>query len=186
MGTRNLTCIYADGEYRVAQYGQWDGYPSAAGVDILEFLRDADLDVLKQKALACTEIDDEEHKSMWIECGASPDSDWVSVDISHRFKEKHPHLHRDMGYGIVRYVYENAPLQVDKALDFASDGLFCEYAYVVDLDQNTFEVYIGGEYLKPGQHLFDQKGCDVGLMERFSLLHLPSNDEFLQTLREEE
>ena len=28
MGTRNLTCVFKDGEYKVAQYGQWDGYPS--------------------------------------------------------------------------------------------------------------------------------------------------------------
>ena len=27
MGTRNLTVVYLDGQYKVAQYGQWDGYP---------------------------------------------------------------------------------------------------------------------------------------------------------------
>jgi len=27
MGTRNLTCVMKDGQYKVAQYGQWDGYP---------------------------------------------------------------------------------------------------------------------------------------------------------------
>ena len=26
MGTRNLTAVFMDGEYKVAQYGQWDGY----------------------------------------------------------------------------------------------------------------------------------------------------------------
>lgn len=26
MGTRNLTVVYIDGKYKVAQYGQWDGY----------------------------------------------------------------------------------------------------------------------------------------------------------------
>lgn len=25
MGTRNLTIVYSNGEYKVAQYGQWDG-----------------------------------------------------------------------------------------------------------------------------------------------------------------
>lgn len=25
MGTRNLTAVYLDGQYKVAQYGQWDG-----------------------------------------------------------------------------------------------------------------------------------------------------------------
>ena len=35
MGTRNLTIVYYDGDYRVAQYGQWDGYPEGAGIEVL-------------------------------------------------------------------------------------------------------------------------------------------------------
>lgn len=31
MGTRNLTAVYLDGQYKVAQYGQWDGYPEGRG-----------------------------------------------------------------------------------------------------------------------------------------------------------
>ena len=32
MGTRNLTAVYLDGQYKVAQYGQWDGYPEGQGI----------------------------------------------------------------------------------------------------------------------------------------------------------
>ena len=39
MGTRNLTIVYVDGEYKVAQYGQWDGYPEGQGATCLDFLR---------------------------------------------------------------------------------------------------------------------------------------------------
>ena len=38
MGTRNLTCVFVNGEYKVAQYCQWDGYPSGQGLTILNFL----------------------------------------------------------------------------------------------------------------------------------------------------
>ena len=37
MGTRHLIAVMADGKYQVAQYGQWDGYPSGQGVSVLTF-----------------------------------------------------------------------------------------------------------------------------------------------------
>lgn len=39
MGTRHLTAVFVDGEYKVAQYGQWDGYPEGQGLTCLEFAR---------------------------------------------------------------------------------------------------------------------------------------------------
>ena len=40
MGTRNTTMVIdKQGEIKVAQYGQWDGYPSGQGATILKFLK---------------------------------------------------------------------------------------------------------------------------------------------------
>ena len=40
MGTRNLTMVInQEGEKKVAQYGQWDGYPSVVGLGVLNFLK---------------------------------------------------------------------------------------------------------------------------------------------------
>ena len=40
MGTRNLIMVRKkNGDLKVAQYCQWDGYPSGHGVDILTFLK---------------------------------------------------------------------------------------------------------------------------------------------------
>lgn len=38
MGTRHLIIIYYKGEYVIIQYGQWDGYPSGQGRDIVNFI----------------------------------------------------------------------------------------------------------------------------------------------------
>ena len=38
MGTRHMIAVVNNGKYRVAQYGQWDGYPSGQGVGVLGFL----------------------------------------------------------------------------------------------------------------------------------------------------
>ena len=40
MGTRNLTCVVYKCEYKIAQYGQWDGYPEGQGITCLKFLRE--------------------------------------------------------------------------------------------------------------------------------------------------
>ena len=38
MGTRNLTMVIHKEEPKIAQYGQWDGYPSGQGSTALKFL----------------------------------------------------------------------------------------------------------------------------------------------------
>lgn len=44
MGTRNLTMVISqEGEKKVAQYGQWDGYPSGVGASVLAFLKNEEL-----------------------------------------------------------------------------------------------------------------------------------------------
>jgi hypothetical protein len=47
MGTRNLTMVISKGEYKIAQYGQWDGYPSGQGSVVLNFLMNLDVDLNK-------------------------------------------------------------------------------------------------------------------------------------------
>ena len=60
MGTRNLTCVYKNGEYRVAQYGQWDGYPEGQGVTILEFLHRVNINEFRNAIDKCTWITEDE------------------------------------------------------------------------------------------------------------------------------
>ena len=42
MGTRNITRVKSGGQLKVCQYGQWDGYPTGAGLDIMDFIRRTD------------------------------------------------------------------------------------------------------------------------------------------------
>lgn len=39
MGTRNVTIIKYEGKERVRQYGQWDGYPTTALANIVDFIQ---------------------------------------------------------------------------------------------------------------------------------------------------
>lgn len=59
MGTRHLIAVCIDGKYPIAQYGQFDGYPEGAGVDILNILRTISLADLKAGALAAVPYTEE-------------------------------------------------------------------------------------------------------------------------------
>ena len=43
MGTRHMVGVVLDGDFKIAQYGQWDGYPEGQGKTVLDFLRKADI-----------------------------------------------------------------------------------------------------------------------------------------------
>ena len=118
MGTRHLICVFKDGEYKVAQYGQWDGYPEGQGVCILEFLNSWDRDKFEKNVLT----------TQWLE-----DHEW---DVC-----KYPHLSRDVGADILKKVEQERGLKLYNQIDFARDSLMCEWAYVIDLDTNKFEIY---------------------------------------------
>ena len=49
MGTRNLTTVIKNSETKVAQYGQWDGYPGGQGLTALKFLLKTDLSEFSKK-----------------------------------------------------------------------------------------------------------------------------------------
>ena len=61
MGTRNLTMVIDHkGDVKIAQYGQWDGYPSGVGVNVLNFIKNNELfDSLKSKLSKVRFLDEE-------------------------------------------------------------------------------------------------------------------------------
>lgn len=142
MGTRHLTCVFLDGEYKVAQYGQWDGYPAGQGRTCLEFLQKhghgEDLERFKRHVRNCFWITAEEVEK--INTRIREDKEFGS-----KWQDVYPELSRDTGAEILETIY-NANKDVIKLnddLSFAADSLFCEWVWVVDLDKGTFEAYKG-------------------------------------------
>lgn len=152
MGARNLTLVMIGGEYKVAQYGQWDGYPSGQGKTALRFLRDEMSEQFLTNVCGCREGTDDEVKATWTEAGADPNTQWVTLDVGNKHTKLYPELSRDTGAGILALIQEK-PRMLALDPNFAADSVFCEWAYVVDLDKMTFEVYKGfnKERLKPGE-----------------------------------
>lgn len=151
MGTRNVTIVKMNGETKIAQYCQWDGYPTGQGADIAEFIQKRlttpeGLAQFRERVAAVSWITPERHKALWVECGASPDNDWVTMDVSSKFAARYPELHRDTGARILGLVYDGKAKELQNSEDFAiesSGGFGCEYVYVLDLDTQQVNVYGG-------------------------------------------
>lgn len=131
MGTRNSTLVKVEGKTKIAQYGQWDGYPTGQGATIQKFLQKADLKNFKEKVKALEAFTQEEIDGI---IAGRPEF-LVGADTS--WKESYPQLSRDVAAGILEMVASGKATKVFLDEDFKNDGLFCEYWYELDLDSET-------------------------------------------------
>ena len=141
MGTRGALGFRIDGKDKIA-YNHFDSYPSGLGAAVAKFLvkaasTRAGLARLQAKARLLQAIpkdskptpEDIKRCAKYTDLGVSNQStdDW---------------------YCLLRNAQGNpaAMLQVQKYEDSASfmlDSLFCEYAYIINLDENVLEFYRG-------------------------------------------
>ncbi len=200
MGTRHITQVILDGKTVVSQYGQWDGYPDATGADILKFLNEMNRSKFETNLQACIPLTTEAAYALWEEAfiaveqprmkalHAELDDEAIellfaeklkkyrengmgSMDVSKEFTKYHPTLQRDMGSDILQFIHDSAvPVEVQLDLDFINDSLMCEWAYVINLDNNVLEVYEDGN----------------NLLRSFPLDNLPTETDFLQACKSKE
>lgn len=150
MGTRNLTMVISKGETKIAQYGQWDGYPSGQGSTVLEFLQRMLVlnleDEFKSQLDKCKFINEEKEKEIQEFLNQLGCSDgWMTMEQSAQYVAKYPLLSRDNGADILNMVLDTEvdTIWLNDSSEFAADSLFCEWAYVIDMDNRTLECYCG-------------------------------------------
>jgi hypothetical protein len=133
MGTRNLTkVIDRNGVTKVAQYGQWDGYPSGQGATALYHAQNHRLIESKLDKLTFLTDSEIENINSLLSASGQPVS------------EVYPTLSRDTCADILGYVaYGNDVFLVDNS-DFENDELFCEAVYTLDFQQKKFISVYGG------------------------------------------
>ncbi len=191
MGTRHLIAVFIDGTHKVAQYGQWDGYPEATGKGILDFLQRSNLETFKERVRKCHFLTTEEMKATYTQLGISGDSEWIGMDEADRHSKKFPELSRDTGDEILDLILESPEgLGLQDSLSFAADSLFCEWAYVVDFDLGSFEAYKGFNQTPLfGNERFNhlaKEGSEyqpVRLQKLWMLNELPTEADFLSTFK---
>lgn len=190
MGTRHLVCAVQGGQFKLAQYGQWDGYPSGQGVSILAFLKGPDFPVFKKNLPKCHFGSDAEFSA--INKKAKSAGGIRKTDFRY--------LSRDTSSDILG-VIANSPqgLILQDSSSFAADGLMCEWVYVIDLDAEEFEIYDGfhkepapagerfaGVPRPENQTKIASEYSSVHLVKAYFLADLPDEDRFLTDLDREE
>jgi hypothetical protein len=164
-------------------YGQYDGYISGVGVDVLKFVRSMDAAKVAQQVVSLEIVPEqgnptpEQAKAVakYSDGGVSTGVDWYSAL---RNCQGNPAMILESGY-------------ILDSFDFGYDGIFCEYAYVLDFDKGCLDVYKGFQEKLGGlsglwndtsrwEPTYDgTKKLGVQKIASFSFDSLPSDEEFL-------
>ena len=142
MGTRHLVAVVSGGKRRIAQYGQFDGYFTGAGDGVFDFVKNKmNFDVFKERVEALQfytkkELDDFDKKM------------YINEPGTEEFFAGHPELIRSTSVDILDLVQDGSVTKVVDSWSFGAESLFCEYAYVVNLDSKVVECYTGFNHKK--------------------------------------
>lgn len=113
MGTRHLICLHYNGRIVVAQYGGHDGHPSYTGRQIMTLLSDARY-ITRLRA------------NLHLIRHRSPNGDYSTW--------RGNVIDESVGFLVLDNIaYAGGPLLHSFQLEFADDGAFCEWVYLVGL-----------------------------------------------------
>ena len=204
MGTRGLTAVMLDGKYKLAQYNQWDSYPNGQGKVALAFCKKwlTDNDRASQfisNLSGCRYVPFSEISQFYKDNGIGTSYSFGQLNL---FNKRYPYFSRDHGAKILEMIATDGPGDLQDEINFAGDSLMCEWAYVIDLDQMTFEVYKGfnktplkesdrfysEEYLNfPMEHQAKPyQYTQIRMVMKFDINALPEEDIFLSYFKVED
>lgn len=123
MGTRHLqTVITKQGETKIRQYGQWDGYPEGQGVEILKYLKKGNLAKYQENLEKIPIITDAQIKE---------------VDDDKNWSKNYPYLSRDCGSDIHQMI-EEGHVKFVQFIELEEADKWCEGFYTIDFQKNLF------------------------------------------------
>ena len=186
MGTRGLVGFVINGTEKLA-YNHWDSYPSGLGLQTLAWLREQDLGALAEQ-VERLELIDEEKEPTPEQVRRAKEAGVIDITVSERSTSDWYCLLRG-AQGDLTKTLEVGMMKGDA--DFAIDSLFCEWAYVINLDDGLLEAYEGFQKAPHANGRFADRGPSQGVVHEYHpvalrgswpLHDLPSDEAFLATL----
>lgn len=138
MGTRGAFGFHADNEDKVT-YNHSDSYPDGLGADILAALSGETIEHLRDVAAGLIMVNkDEKPTPEQIELCAP----WPDLKVSGQSTEDWYCLLRPARGELTTWTKDGLRVMIDSH-GFLLDSLFCEWAYIINLDTEQLEVYKG-------------------------------------------
>ncbi len=139
MGTRGAWGLIKNEETKVT-YNHFDSYPDGLGDNVIAFIQDniqkldeifESLILVKESGIITEQhlIHCKEHETINMYVGGGNTIDWYKG------------LRKAQGSGIHKYG-EGLKYMIDSK-GFLTDSLFCEWAYIINLDKRVLEIYEG-------------------------------------------
>jgi hypothetical protein len=137
MGTRGAYGFVLNGR-EIATYNHYDSYPEGLGVEVLGFVSETSDKELRQIAEGI-ELVDESFKPTKEQVEAC--KEWTDLGVSNQSVEDWYCLLRK-AQGNFLALKNGLRFMIDSST-FLLDSLFCEWAYLINLDTGKLEVYEG-------------------------------------------
>lgn len=156
MGTRGAWGLIKDDKEKVT-YNHYDSYPDGLGECVIDFAKETSLSEIYDR-IEMVNTYDHPTQEQWDYCnkigsvsmtvGYPDDLDW------------HKALREAQSNGISLYG-KGLKYMIDSR-SFLSDSLFCEYAYLINLDTNVLEVYRGFNHDDKAAGRYAKESADDG------------------------
>lgn len=137
MGTRGLYGFRKNGEDKLT-YNHFDSYPDCLGDTMVRFCKETSIEELNEifDRIVLVNEDDKPTKAQILEC-----AEYYNGSVSNQSIEDWYCLLREAQGN--PDVYKHGLKYMIDNHNFIKDSLFCEYAYIINLDANYLEFYVG-------------------------------------------
>lgn len=181
MGTRGLLAFHVDGQTK-ASYMHWGAHPGDVGLTVLQYLRGTPLDEMTAQVRALRVVSND-----------VPPTQEQAAALA-QYADRSVGVPGELGwYQLLRATQGNPAITleagyIEDSFDFGQDSLFCEWAFVVDLDAGNLDAYEGfNTAVEPvglwaGLPTADKREeyKPITRVASFPLSDLPSNQDFLK------
>ena len=151
MGTRGIFGLRKNGKDKCS-YNHWDSYPSCLGETMVEYIQTHTLEEMNNLYDKLIMVDEDFRTSQFTKFQREKYKNFMKKEdfFSHRYGEvctseditMYQFLHEFQG-NLKKYdEFPEIDLMIDSQ-NFIKNSLFCEWGYIINLDDNTLEIWKG-------------------------------------------